>query len=275
MPYDNAPPNQMAALQQFRKEHPERTETVNGTYWTYIDTFTEKPPLLILVGGLRVADAAFNAITILERDFRCIVPTYPALDDIAELADGVDMLLFALGLSQVDVLAGSFGGMLAQVLAHRHPAHVRKLVLSSTGIPDASTYKQTARLLSLAPASLANQQAKKRMLDIIAPPPDQHEFWKAYLEELYGKRIGKRETLSTLHCIIDFAENYGDLTAWDGAVLLLGAADDTTFGPDTQAAIQARFPQAQRHTFERGGHSPSMTQPEAYFGVVREFLLAD
>src|SRR5205814_3395254 len=42
-------------------------------------------------------------------------------------------LLDALGYDQVDLLGVSFGGVLAQQLAHQAPDRVRRLVLAATG----------------------------------------------------------------------------------------------------------------------------------------------
>lgn len=272
--YESVPEAQRRVLLEFRQRHPPRTDTINGLTWEYIDTGGDKPPLLVLVGGLRVADAAFQAITVLEKDFRIIAPTYPALDTMKELVDGLASVLAAAAIKQTHILAGSYGGMIAQVLVREYPKRVNKLVLSSTGILDEETlknYKQTARLLSIAPQSMVKNRTKKRMIEIIAPPEDQLQFWEAFLEELYNDRVGKREILSTFESMIDFVENY-DLEPWRGETLIFGAEDDATFNAATRASLLPLYPNAQVHIFQNAGHSPSMTQPEVYFGKVREFL---
>jgi pimeloyl-ACP methyl ester carboxylesterase len=48
------------------------------------------------------------------------------------LARTLERTLDALGYDQVDVLGASFGGILAQQLAHQAPERVRRLVLAST-----------------------------------------------------------------------------------------------------------------------------------------------
>ena len=49
------------------------------------------------------------------------------------LARTFELLLDALEYEQVDVLGASFGGVLAQQLAHQAPSRVRRLVLAATG----------------------------------------------------------------------------------------------------------------------------------------------
>ncbi|MGH8997768.1 MAG: alpha/beta fold hydrolase [Acidimicrobiia bacterium] len=61
---------------------------------------------------------------------RSATPAYPpTLRGIADVSAG---MLVALGLGRVDVLGVSWGGMLAQELARRHAARVRRLVLAAT-----------------------------------------------------------------------------------------------------------------------------------------------
>ncbi len=58
-----------------------------------------------------------------------------SLDDMADDAVG---LLIALGIEKAHICGASMGGMIAQVMAYRHPEHVRSLtsIMSMTGNPD-------------------------------------------------------------------------------------------------------------------------------------------
>jgi poly(3-hydroxyalkanoate) depolymerase len=59
------------------------------------------------------------------------VPVYPPT--MAQIAGTVMRFLDRLGIAEVDVLGVSWGGALAQELAYRHAARVRRLVLCATG----------------------------------------------------------------------------------------------------------------------------------------------
>jgi pimeloyl-ACP methyl ester carboxylesterase len=59
-------------------------------------------------------------------------PALPSPRRMSGLADLVVGLLDALGLAQVDVLGYSWGGALAQEVAHRAPDRVRSLILCAT-----------------------------------------------------------------------------------------------------------------------------------------------
>jgi len=51
---------------------------------------------------------------------------------VSAMADQTSALITTLGLGRVEVLGWSMGGMVAQALAVRHPAHVSKIVLAAT-----------------------------------------------------------------------------------------------------------------------------------------------
>jgi pimeloyl-ACP methyl ester carboxylesterase len=61
--------------------------------------------------------------------------------EVADDADDVVGVLDALGVSQVDVVGYSMGGVIAQALAMRNPGRVRKLVLIATFATHSRSYK--------------------------------------------------------------------------------------------------------------------------------------
>lgn len=103
----------------------------------------EKPTLIVMHGGpgfdhtgLRgdfdeLADIA-QVIYIDHRGNGRSVPSDPQTWTLAQWGDDVRALCGALGIEKPIVLGQSFGGMVAQSYATRHPEHPRALVLSST-----------------------------------------------------------------------------------------------------------------------------------------------
>lgn len=277
--YRNVPSKQRRALQDFRAHYPPQEVDLGGVTWEYIDTadHAETLPLLLLVGGLRMADASFQTTAPLSAHQRIIIPSYPEVDTMAALCDGIVGILDLLGIEQVAVLAGSFGGMIAQVLVRRYPNRIRKLILSSTGMPDASGYRQQMKLLEMTPSVLAKRMLPAQMLSIMDVAEDQRDFWRAYLNELFNERISKEAVLSTFRCILDFAEqplSADDLAGWTGQTLIIQSADDETFNASERDTITAYYPHARVHVFPNGGHSPSVTHRDAYLELVNAFLRA-
>ncbi len=280
MIYANVPADQREALRHFRETHPIQTRDLRGTRWTYlVGGPQDKPVILWLVGGLRMADAAYRSIPLLEDEFRIVAPDYPAIDTMAALTDGLADLLTAEGVSRAHVLAGSFGGMVAQVFARRHPRRIGRLILSTTAVLDeasAERYRQQLELMTAAPPEVLAQVSQARFLEMIAPPDSERAFWAAYVEELFTERLSRADQLSTVRCLLDFAHSYplspDDLADWGERILLIEAEDDATFDAEARARLRALYPGARIHRFEAGGHSPATTRREEYFSLVRNFL---
>jgi proline-specific peptidase len=103
----------------------------------------EKPTLIVMHGGpgfdhsgLRgdfdgFADIA-QVIYFDHRGNGRSVPSDPATWTLAQWGDDVRAFCDALGIEKPIVLGQSFGGMVAQSYATRHPEHPRALILSST-----------------------------------------------------------------------------------------------------------------------------------------------
>lgn len=103
----------------------------------------ERPSLLLLHGGPGGDHSLFRPAFSQLADI-CHVVYYdhrgqgrsdrssPDKWNLAQWADDVVALCDALGISKPIVLGHSFGGMVAQAYAIRHPAHPAKLILSST-----------------------------------------------------------------------------------------------------------------------------------------------
>ena len=75
---------------------------------------------------------------------------------MANFADDAAGLLSKLNIAEIDVIGISFGGMVAQHLAIRHPKLIRKLVLACTS-PGGETYS-SADLLQLMDLPLEERQ---------------------------------------------------------------------------------------------------------------------
>lgn len=279
--YKDVPSEQREALRRFRGQYLQEQVTIDGADWRYRRIGYAGDPLLWLVGGLRMADAAFQSIAEMGQTYDIIAPDYATLDTMAALADGLVGILDAVGMAKVAVLCGSLGGMLGQVLVRRHPQRVSKLILSTTVAPDyklgAQYAQQLAGITALDDTTLA-QVAQETMFRAIQPPAHEEALWRAYLAELYEERVTRADILSTYRVLIDymnmefFIDDLDDWRADGGELLLISSDDDATFGTTHQADLHRLYPWARVHRFEGAGHSPSSTQRETYFALVRDFL---
>lgn len=277
--YAEVPPEQRERLKTFRATHSGSHAVVNGVEWEYIACGQGETAILWLVGGLRVADAAYRSIPLLENYFRIIAPTYPQVNSMNELTDGLAGLLEHEGLQKAHVLSGSFGGMVAQALVRRHPECIDRMILSTTTVLDsqaAENYRQQAMMIEATPPDVVAEFSKGRFLEMVAPPDSERLFWTAYIDELFTERLTKADLLSTVNCMLDFAEHIplspDDLAGWPGRILIIESEDDATFDAEARQRLRSLYPMATVHTFTNAGHSPGTTQRDAFFTRVHEFL---
>ena len=196
------------------------------------------------------------------------------------LARTLEQMLDALGYAQVDVFGVSFGGVLAQQLAHQAPARVRRLILAATGpgVPGLGGVPGSPRV-ALAMAS------RRRYT--------QPDYYRRVAGMLYGGQA-RHDPDALLHGSIArfsqapsargyFAQLYA-ISFWTGvpwlyklrqATLVL-AGDDDPIIPVANGRILARLiPNARLEIIRGGGHLFLLERPGEIAALVAGFLAAD
>ncbi|OBG18424.1 alpha/beta hydrolase [Mycolicibacterium celeriflavum] len=122
---------------------PSRTITAGGVTYSYRELGpTGGVPVVFLVHlaatldnwDPRVIDPIAERHHVIAFDNRGVGASTGAVPDTVEsMADDAYTFITALGFNTVDILSFSLGGMIAQVLAIKHPDLVRKLILTGTG----------------------------------------------------------------------------------------------------------------------------------------------
>lgn len=266
-------------LERFRETHPPRLITANGVEWSVIDTERGNQPLLLCLGALALAESSFRTVTTLEGDYRLIVPGYTPLNTMAKLTDGMVAVLDNLGIDQVYVIGGSYGGMVAQVLVRRHPDRIKRLILSHTLLPDPESWRESERsfrMFDLLPAVLLRALIR-RSLGRLAPEDDEDSvFMRAYVAEVFMTRLTKQDITALYHRAMDYGLNYTftpeDLAGWPGAVMIIMDEDDPSTPEPVREAFKKLYPEAEVHIFQGTGHLTSVLKPDEYYGLVRGFL---
>ena len=250
----------------------------------YYEILGQGPRLLILPGsgadlrlnnpGKPLADR-FTVLTLDQRGLgRTSVP--PGSYSMADYAEDAAALLDAVGWERCHVLGISFGGMVAQELAIRHPERIVRLVLacsSSGGAGGAS-----APLHEYASLPLDEQVAVR--LAVLDARHDRSwqeahpDVVTAFRERLI--RASNRDTEARRGARLQLEaraahDTYERIDRIVSPTLIAGGRYDGQAPPENQHALAARIPDARLEFFE-GGHGFLREDPAAY-EAIGAFLL--
>jgi len=195
----------------------------------------------------------------------------PANYSMAEFADAAAALLDVLGWQSAHVLGHSFGGVIAQMLHHRHARRVRSLILADTNagtgsMPDAAerTRQRLSELEQFGPRGLAERRAPNLATS------DAPAELVAQLIEIMAQIRAPGYTAAAL--AMGATDLRGQLARIDVPTLVLHGQRDTVIPLRTAEALAAAIPGAKLVTLRDAGHASNQQAPRAYNEAVRAFL---
>ena len=189
---------------------------------------------------------------------------------LADYADDAEVLLEALGWDQCGVVGFSFGGMVAQELALRHPQRVERLVLASTSSGGAGGASYPLHEIAGLPSEdficrLISLSDTRRDAAWQAAHPEQFQaLFEQILSGLQigadepGRRTGARRQLEARA----HHDTYKRLPALRMPVYICGGRYDGIAYPAGMEALQRQIPEARLELFE-GGHLFFLQDPQA------------
>ncbi|MFE2497872.1 alpha/beta fold hydrolase [Streptomyces scopuliridis] len=186
-----------------------------------------------------------------------------------QFADDVIAVLDDLGVGSADVYGTSMGGRVAQWVAARHPARVRRLVLGCTspGGPHA-VERDTSVRRSLAQAD--PKASRDALLDLMYTP--------AWLAGHPGPYTTLGDPGMPPHARRGHLLASNEHNAWDALprisapTLILHGADDRLTPPDNAPLLAARIPDARAHIFPGARHAYFEECREEAGALVTDFL---
>ena len=282
-------------LAQFRRAYPTAAFMISGgkpfTY-RYYQNPQAKATLVLLTGGIGLSVLFYKHFARFAGDFSVLTFDYQLqFADNGEFAAAVAELFRHLK-EKVWLVGQSLGGVVAQVIAARHPEVVEGLVLSNTcslsGNMSKTGYQDLMKMvenqrkfkkwLAFLPFPLTKRMMRwavmKKKTDGFAPQE------KAAMEELCGAMMELLTKPYEQH-MIDFlldAEHYfgmtrNDFVLWEGRMLLILSEDDTTFTQACWEDLIALMPSPTVVTDLTGGHLALMVRLEQYADLVTKFIL--
>ena len=257
----------------------ERAEA-NGTSITF--KRSGKGPPLLLLHGAEADHSMFDAFApLLADDFTVIAydqrdsggTTNPAtLYGFEELADDGAALITALGYPRAHVFGTSFGGVIAQVLAARHPERIDRLVLSSTFRPGAPLpsinpeFPTFAELRSRLPGSIREFAEFFFTPDYLAAHPQALSVFAG------GTRTEEQRQRRGAVIPRPIAVDLSRITA---PTLVLAGAEDRLIPPTHTLSLAREIANARAQTIPGVGHVATRQDPAAVVAAVKAFLHQD
>jgi pimeloyl-ACP methyl ester carboxylesterase len=245
-------------------------------------TVTGHGPPLVLMHGAEGSHRMFDAIvphlatqfTTIAYDQRdCGDSVSPATDaSLADLADDARALVHALGFAKAHVYGSSFGGRVAQMLAHRHAETIDRLVLGSTWpLPQA--------LEALNPEGVAQIHALRAKLPESAEALAELFLPKAFLDtrpelkQIFRNAQPQSErSLRRFRTVRDHPPF--EPSAIDLPTLVIAGELDRVVPARVTKAMAATMPRAEMVLLRGVGHAGALQAPEAIAAHIRRFCLA-
>ena len=237
-------------------------------------------PPLILIHGAEADSSMFDAFaallaphfTVIAYDQRDSGGTRNPEDayGLAELADDAAALIAAVGHERAHVFGTSLGGVIAQVLAVRHPGRIERLVLSSTfraGISPVSINPEVFAALGALRARLPDSAGEIARYFF----PDDHIDHHPEVVGIFSgssRTAGQRQRRAGI-LARPVAVDLGSIVA---PSLVLAAADDRLIPPAHTLSLAREIGGARAETIAGVGHVATIQNPSAVARLVIAFL---
>ncbi len=278
--YADVPADQREALRAFRQSERQAEIELDGRKWRYVASGHGPKTVVFLPGGFARADIWLRPILALEREYKVLaVDASLEVFDAKRFCDAVLAIADHEGVDRFTAVGTSYGGGLVQYLFAHHSHRLDHAVLSHcTAVTPrtATLMRRIRRVVGLIPAFLINAALHRRRRPLPYDSPCTG-FATAYMRELSGpvdKKVLSRFLDQTIESTPTFRHDPSALAAWPGRILILTSKDDRTTFPRLHELTE-RYPSAEVHVFDEGGHPTVLVFPDRVSDVLVAFLSRD
>jgi 3-oxoadipate enol-lactonase len=250
---------------------------INGLSLHFEDSGTGGPPVLLLhelggsSGSWRAVSPLLADRRVVAVDLRCTGRSEkpPGPFTMHDVADDLEALAAALNLVTVDVIGAALGSLAGALLAVRHPARVRRLMMCAVApdmagptrayVTERAAKVRVAGMRAVAEASLANSF-----------PVSQAAERAAYRGIYLGNDpVAYAELSLALGRLEMTAADWGAIRA---PVLVASGANDFLWPPSVGTQVAALVPGARFEVMKDAGHFPHLQAPATLAALARDFL---
>jgi len=206
-------------------------------------------------------------------------------DTVAGMADHALKFLEAIGLTQVDVLGFSLGGMVVQVMALKRPALLRRIILTGTG-PEGGVGVAMDRPELLKIFVDQNMPMSEKLLKLFFETTETSQSAGRRFVERLARRTRDKDTPATaeaagaqLAAMAKWAKSggkpYADLKKITQPVLVTNGNNDTMIPTINSFTLSEHLTNAQLIIYPDSGHGALFQHAGAFTSHVSEFLDRD
>jgi pimeloyl-ACP methyl ester carboxylesterase/catechol 2,3-dioxygenase-like lactoylglutathione lyase family enzyme len=258
-----------------------RNVTANGITTTY--ELCGAGPLLLLIHGAEADRKSFAPVLpVLSQHFTCV--TYDQRDTgdtrnppedytAADLADDAAALIAALA-PKMHVWGNSYGGMVAQELALRHPQRVDALILGVTFQRGASALANPELFHALRQRQQTDPNARRELLSLFFSPQTAEQRPEVVDDALQAFTQRAPESQGRRSRVTQQFNSEGRLAGIRARTLVLGALQDRVIDPLSSWRIAKEIPNASLTLLGGVGHALAFEAPDRIAGAITDFLRA-
>jgi len=206
-------------------------------------------------------------------------------ETVAGMADHALKFLEAIGLTQVDVLGFSLGGMVVQVMALKRPALLRRIILTGTG-PEGGVGVAMDRPELLKIFVDQNMPMSEKLLKLFFETTETSQSAGRRFVERLARRTRDKDTPATaeaagaqLAAMAKWAKSggkpYADLKKITQPVLVTNGNNDTMIPTINSFTLSEHLTNAQLIIYPDSGHGALFQHAGAFTSHVSEFLDRD
>lgn len=200
-------------------------------------------------------------------------------NNISQMAHDAITFIKLLGLSKVDLIALSMGGMIAQELTLKEPGLVRKLVLVGTGPRGGKGISKVAQItnLDLVRATLTFKDVKTYLF--FPNTKDGKKKAKEFLFHINKRKRHRDKTISLkaykrqLDAITKWGkDNPADLSQILQPTLIINGQHDRMVPTENSYDLANRIANSKLILFDHAGHGSIFQYPKEFVEIVITFL---
>ena len=279
----------------YNKVAPFQTYLLNGNElkYRYYKKEEAKATIVVLAGGSGLADGFFLFLRSLMDKYSLITIPYPVFcRDNHETADAIAALVRYLKAENVYYWGQSYGGLLAQIIAKKHPDVVSGLLLTSTAsFSTELTFAGMKCIVNMINEEKEEKRAEKyrkmpmglamAMFPMMFKPHLKGDK-KAYktikeLIKILEPEMSKEHFVHMTRLLGDLRNHFGryskaDFAYLKGKVLIIEPVDDKTFTDDIKMALCNMMSEPRVINEVEGGHLAIMFNPDGYIRLIDEFI---